>query len=144
MTRLEIEGLQEFSNAILRASADAQRRVDRAVLATAIEVRGGIVKRIQRGPATGRIYQKSNPKRAHQASAPGEAPATDTGRLASSIEFRREAFLSASVGSPLAYAAALEFGSGRIEPRPAWVPEVESQRKKYIARLERALGDAFR
>lgn len=40
---------------------------------------------IQRGPSTGRLYQKSNPRRQHQASAPGEYPQSDTGRLASSV-----------------------------------------------------------
>lgn len=42
---------------------------------------------IQRGGRGGIVYQKYAPRRTHTASAPGEFPATDTGRLVSSIGF---------------------------------------------------------
>lgn len=45
---------------------------------------------LQRGPKSGRVYAKYNPKRLHQASAPGEYPATDTGFLVASIGFETE------------------------------------------------------
>jgi len=125
-----------------RASADARARVDDAVVGSAMELRGDVVKRIQRGPSTGRTYVRGQVS--HQASAPGESPATDTGRLANSVTFDKVAQMSATVGSDLVYAAVLEFGSDRIDPRPAWVPAVEAITPKYIARLERALEDAFR
>jgi hypothetical protein len=57
--------------------------------------------------------------------------------------------MSATVGSDVVYAAALEFGfdygGGRvIEPRPAWVPAIEKITPKYIARIEKALGESFK
>lgn len=140
--RVEIKGLPELQEAFRNLSKEGKRRVGLVVQATGIEIRGDIVKRIQRGPATGRVYTKSNPARTHQASAAGEAPATDTGRLASSIDYKREGQLSASVGSELAYAAMLEFGTAKIDPRPAWVPAVEKARPKYIERLEKAMREA--
>lgn len=75
----------------------------------------------------------------HQSSAPGEAPATDTGRLANSILFKQETKLSATVSSQLIYASYLEFGTRKIAPRPSWVPATEAIRPKFRKRLEDAL-----
>ena len=138
MATVTFEGLEELEAAMSNLAADAQIEVDKAVQATGIEVRGDIVERIMKGPATGEIYGN------HQASAPDEAPATDTGMLASRTIYKREGRMSASVGSDLAYAAALEFGTAKIDPRPAWVPAVEAATPKYIKRLERALGRAMK
>ena len=113
-----------------------------AVNATGLELRGDIVKAYQRGPASGVTYEKYNPRRTHTASAPGQAPATDTGRLASSVDFKREGPMSATVGSAVVYAAMLEFGTSRIAPRPAWVPATEAMRPKFRKRLEAALERA--
>ena len=141
---LKLEGSDRLATALRKAGVEAQRDVEKAVVGTAIELRGDIVKRIQRGPATGRVYQKTSPRRTHQASAPGEAPSTDTGRLANSITFDKVAKMSATVGSKIVYAAALEFGTGSIRPRPAWVPSIEEITPEYVKRLQRALGEAFR
>lgn len=137
MATVKMEGLDELQAALGKLSKDAEKRVDAAVQATGLEVRGDIVKRIQRGPATGRVYGN------HQASAPGEAPATDTGRLVNSTVYKREGRISASVGSDLAYAAMLEFGTSKIDPRPAWIPALEDAKPKYIKRLEKALGESI-
>ena len=139
---LKIEGMAELQAALRKASAEAQEAVGVAVIGTAMELRGDIVKRIQGGPASGAVYTRGGVS--HQASAPGEAPASDTGRLAGSITFDKTGPMSATVGSDLVYAAALEFGSGRIDPRPAWVPAIEKITPKYIARLEKALGSSFK
>jgi phage gpG-like protein len=143
---LKIEGMAELQAALRRASAEAQEAIGVAVIGTAMELRGDIVKRIQDGPATGTVYEKYSPRRTHQASSgeAKEAPASDTGRLAGSITFDKTGPMSATVGSDLVYAAALEFGSGRIDPRPAWVPAIEKITPKYIARLEKALGSSFK
>jgi len=139
---LKIEGMVELQAALRKASAEAQEAVGVAVIGTAMELRGDIVKRIQGGPASGAVYTRGGVS--HQASAPGEAPASDTERLAGSITFDKTGPMSATVGSDLVYAAALEFGSGRIDPRPAWVPAIEKITPKYIARLEKALGSSFK
>ena len=146
---IKMDGLAGLQIALLAASQEARGGVDRAVVATAIELRGDVVKRIKRGPATGTVYEKYSPRRTHQSSAPGESPASDQGGLANSVTFDKVGFLSATVGSDLVYALAQEFGhvyaDGRVlEARPAWVPAVEAITPKYIARLERALEEAFR
>ena len=139
---MQLEGGEQLAAALRAYGAAAERHVGDAVNATGLELRGDIVKAYQRGPASGVTYEKYNPRRTHTASAPGQAPATDTGRLASSVDFKREGPMSATVGSQVAYAAMLEFGTSRIAPRPAWVPATEAMRPKFRQRLERALERA--
>ena len=141
---ISMDGLAGLQADLRRASADARARVDDAVVGSAIELRGDVVKRIQRGPATGTVYEKYDPRRTHQSSAPSEAPASDQGGLVRSVLFDKVAQMSATVGSDLVYAAVLEFGSDRIDPRPAWVPAVELMTPKFVSRVERALQEAFR
>jgi len=139
---MQIEGGDQLAAALRAYGAKAEKHVGDAVNATGLELRGDIMKAYQRGPASGVTYEKYNPRRTHTASAPGEAPATDTGRLASSVNYKREGPMSATVGSQVAYAAMLEFGTSRIDPRPAWVPATEAMRPKFRRRLETALERA--
>ena len=72
---------------------------------------------ITAGGKSGRIYTRRGVK--HQASAPGEAPASDTGRLVNS---RRITLDSKDIRARLTfatrYALPLEVGTRRVEPRP--------------------------
>ena len=102
-----------------------------AVNQAAEQTRSEMVLAIQRGPATGKVYEKYNPRRTHQASAPGEAPMSDTGDLARHIttdqqnpsSVKRLGNVGAAAGAPdgFEYADFLEFGTDDMEPRPfAW------------------------
>lgn len=113
-----------------------------AVAETALAIDAGVKLKIQRDPASGKIYQKYSPRRTHQASAAGQAPATDTGNLVGSIHTDIQG-LRASVGSRLAYAAYLEYGTRTIAPRPAWEPVVEAERIKFNATIEAHLRRVF-
>lgn len=67
-------------------------------------------------------------------SAPGEAPAVDTGRLRASITHRIEHDgdeSAAYVGTNVEYAPYLEFGTIRMAPRPFMVPAIE-RNKEWI------------
>lgn len=68
---------------------------------------------------TGRIYTRGSV--VHQASAPGESPARDTGRLVQSVFHDVDIqgmTVRVTVGSPLDKAGFLHFGTEDIEPRP--------------------------
>lgn len=80
----------------------------------------------------------------HTSSAPGEAPATDTGLLASSQYFKMPDALTATVGSRLIYAYYLEFGTRKIKPRPAWIPAIEELIPKFNQRVDKVLKEATR
>jgi hypothetical protein len=91
---------------------------------------------------------KQNLSLTHTSSAPGEAPATDTGLLDSSIYFDQKTKLSAEIGSRLPYAYYLEFGTQKIAARPSWVPAVEKHRatlqRLIAAEIKKATANAQR
>ena len=134
---IQIEGLDQVQAALRKFGAKAEAAIDRDVTATALEVNTAVKKAIQRGPKTGIIYTRGNIT--HQASAPGQAPATDTGVLVSSVYFQNTGKMSATIGSRLAYAYYLEYGTTRIAPRPAWQPSTEDGQKKLNARVLKTL-----
>lgn len=68
---------------------------------------------------SGRTYRRGGT--VHQASAPGEPPALDTGTLRRSTSFEVRPSANGAEGRvtvSAAYAANLEFGTARIRPRP--------------------------
>jgi len=103
------------------------------------------VKLIQRGPKTGKTYQRRTVK--HQASAPGEAPASDTGMLASSIKADTQPPAAtrhprALAGSTIEYADHLEFGTSKIKPRPFMFPAYLTVKPK-IGKLVKAAAAKY-
>ena len=141
---IRLEGSEQLQRELRRLSDDLREEAGKAVLATAVEMRADIVTSIQRGPASGITYKKSNPTRTHTASAPGQPPMSDTGRLANSITFDRQGKLTAVVGSALNYAPWLEYGTSRMAARPFFRPAVERMRPKFIGRLEGIIKGAAR
>ncbi len=75
----------------------------------------------------------------HRASAPGQAPAVDTGVLVNSVRAVSKG-LRATIGSSVAYAALLEEGTRRVAARPAFGPALERARPNF----ERAVDEAIR
>jgi len=141
---ISLEGSDQLQRELRRLSGDLRDDVGKMVLATAVEMRTDIVKSIQRGPASGLTYKKSNPTRTHTASAPGQPPMTDTGVLANSITFDRIGDLTATVSSNLNYATWLEYGTSSMAARPFFRPAVERMRPKYIGKLEDIIRRATR
>lgn len=119
---------------------------------------------IKTGPKTGRIYgsaediakavrggkgSKAASKRIHQASAPGEAPATDTGNLVGSATAdTTQDGMSGYVFVNTPYAARLEFGDrdskGHIAARPFLFPALRKQTPIFLAALKAAIKSATR
>ena len=138
---LSVSNVKELQAAIKAIGGKAERNVSRAIEATALGINRDVKDMIQRGDKTGRVYQRGNIT--HRASAPGEAPATDTGTLVSSIYYEPQSGLLSMIGSRLAYAYYLEFGTMRIAPRPSWMPAVEANRDKFNRLVEEGLRRAM-
>jgi HK97 gp10 family phage protein len=92
---------------------------------------------ILREPKTGRQYGR------HRASAPGEAPASDTGRLVQSIRVEHKG-LRGSVIVGADYGLALERGTSRMRPRPFMTRAMKNSVKKIEAIIAAEIRKAIR
>lgn len=111
---------------LMKAFPDA---IDNAVKSTALTVQNHARVSIQREQSAGVVYQRGGVT--HQASAPGDAPNTDTGALVSSIiaEYPRKGV--AFVGTSKAYGAYLEFGTRNMAARP-WLRPAKAQGQQEL------------
>lgn len=106
--------------------------LEKEVARRAQRMRNDIVQELSK-PGTGRIYAtgyKTAPHDTHQASAPGDPPAVDTGRLRQSIVALKIEPGRWRVGTNLEYALYLEFGTRRIAPRPFMRPAADKERQR--------------
>lgn len=134
---IELEGLETIMSQLRQLGVATDDVVNEVIENIAMDTHGIAVSRIS-GGGTGRVYQKSNPRRTHRASAPGAYPATDTGRLVSSIKFRG-AEGSWIVGTNVKYGAYLEFGTSRMDARPWLMPSFEQATANVVAELRAKL-----
>lgn len=111
-----------------RITAQLEPRADAIIRATAQEIAGDAVNRIMTGKKTGRTYKLKGGK-IHQASARGEAPATETGNLANSIKAEAAGRLAQRVNVYSEYGIFLELD--QYLQRPFLVPAVEKFREKF-------------
>ena len=152
----EIDGLQQFQRVMRNINDAARRELQEAVDESGEAVRDSAVRAILHGEKTGRVYthylekingrlvpvrKRSTP---HQASAPGEAPASDSGYLVANIVVDGQvAPLEVAVVSLAPYSEELEYGrmSGRypMEPRPFMRPALMENEDSTVARIIAAL-----
>jgi hypothetical protein len=141
--KVEIKGLKEVNAALQAYGKGLGNSLAIIVDATALEAVTDVRKAIQGPPKTGREYVRGvNNDKVHRASAPGEAPATDTGALVSSIYNESRGKYSRAIGSRLDYAYYLEFGTFKMAKRPSWIPAVERAIPKMLKRVEIAIAKA--
>jgi len=105
---------------------------------------GRRVSRVTRGLSFGERTTAAGRRQAivgskfHRASAPGQAPAVNTGVLVNSVRAVPKG-LRATIGSSVAYAAALEFGTRGVAARPAFAPALERARPNFERKVDEAV-----
>ena len=117
-----------LSNSLPAVSASLAPALSKVVRSTAAEIESS-AKLSLSGSKSGRVYLRRGIS--HQASAPGEAPSTDTGMLANSINTTNDGALTAIVGVGAEYAEPLEYGTTRMGPRPFLTPAAEAARPGF-------------
>ena len=120
--KVEVDGLQTLLKQLDAAGKAGAEVVEETIGNLALVTQQYAVTGIRGGAASGRVYKRGS--RTHQASAPGQYPASDTGRLMGSINSEitpKEAI----VGTNLVYGMYLEFGTSRMAPRPWLLPSFE-------------------
>lgn len=91
----------------------------------------------------GRLYTRGTID--HRASAPGDPPASDTGRLLGSIEMVLfDGGLAAEVGTGLEYGRFLEFGTSKMAARPFLQPAWDKHRKQIVNEVANEMNKALR
>jgi HK97 gp10 family phage protein len=146
---VKVEGLDRLKGKLGVTPKLIRQEVSKALFVSAKHVEGEAKRSILNGQKSGRLYKRGKTV-FHRASAPGEAPASDTGRLANSINSYLDSTALGSfvvAGRGLAkYAPLLEFGTSKIAPRPFLFPALE-QSKPFIQKrmneaVDRAIAEA--
>lgn len=127
---VEVKGSKRIQRNMRRARKQVLDDLEATMSAVGQLVRSTAIRGIQKGPKTGRLYTRRGI--AHRASAPGEYPASDTGRLVNSIRAqvrRKGQNVDALIGASTDYAKMLEFGTRRMRKRPFLKPSIRKNRK---------------
>lgn len=138
-----ITGVGKLSRQLKKLTPAVATEVSKQIIKGAFKIQADAVQSIQRGPNTGVVYDKGKGI-SHQASAPGEAPASDTGNLARRIEIRLSTNkLRADIGITnllfTPYARVLELGGEFIEKRPYMKPAFDKNIKAINAAISAAV-----
>ena len=135
---VDMEGLPEFSKQTAAIQDAIEANLRAALVSAGNDMQRTMVDSILREPKTGRVYGN------HRASAPGEAPASDTGFLVSRIlVFPELQKLFVDIGvkaqRAVSYAGYLEFGTQKMEPRPFVKPAFIKNKDKAKEKMRKAV-----
>lgn len=115
--------------ALARKHAAIKVAIARGTTKGALLVQKAARQAILRGPKSGNVYARG--KKDHIASAPGEAPANDTGNLQRSITVvaaQPGTVATAQVNVSAEYGQHLEFGTINMAPRPFLQPALDNNK----------------
>jgi HK97 gp10 family phage protein len=125
----KFNGVQDATKALEKVKEDLENNMQEILLGGGQLIRGEAIRSIQQGAKSGKTYKRYNPTRTHKASAPGEAPASDTGFLVSNIRVKDEKDL-VQVRSEASYSKFLEYGTSKMLARPFMFPAMEKSKPK--------------
>jgi len=92
------------------------------------------IKKLMREPKSGTRYKGK--RRITRSSAPGEAPAVQTGRLRASIHYKAPDPLTRLIGTNLDYGYWLEIGTSKMAARPFLRPAFKQVSPKIVKMLK--------
>ena len=128
---IKITNLEQTLKQLENLESSMEKPLEEVLFGGGQLIRSEAVKSIQTGAKSGIVYQKYNPRRQHRASAPGQAPASDTGNLVSKIIVKKEAG-EVKVQSNADYSKYLEYGTSKMLARPFLFPASEKSTAKII------------
>ena len=133
---VDVSGLQRLSAQLADLTGDANDVMLEVVTRVANDTRKEAVQGIQRGPASGRARADGS-----RASAPGQYPMSDTGRLANGVvaKLPTAGSMSAMVGTNIVYGRYLEFGTSRMAARPWLLRSFNTAKTGVEKRLKKAI-----
>lgn len=115
---------------------DTRRGIRQAYFHIGKTLKSYASKKIIDGPKSGKTYviYKAKKKVRHIASAPGEFPANESGKLRRSLNFKVRGWQELEFGAATEYARALELGSSKrnLEARPYLLPSIKDNEGKAV------------
>ena len=129
---IKVTNLKKVLSQLNRLGKDMEVPFQEIVKGGGQLIRTEAIKSIQTGAKSGVIYQMYNPRREHRASAPGQAPASDTGNLVSKITVKQKSLNVVHVESNAEYSSYLEYGTSKMEARPFMFPAFEKSKKPIL------------
>jgi hypothetical protein len=131
---VRIDGDEQVKRLLKTAGAKLEQAIHEAINVTAVEMHADVVKTLSQ-PGRGRTYTRGGVS--HTASAPGDPPAVDTGRLRATarVQPAASAHDAAEVSVATDYAGILE----EIKDRPFMGPAAERMRAKLPEHVSSAV-----
>jgi HK97 gp10 family phage protein len=134
---MTIKNLNSFKKKLdAKLTTQAKKNVRIAVTRGTMLVQNTAKESILSGNKSGATRNLYNPRRTHTSSAQGEAPANDTGFLASQITMNVKARSNGSIVgqiiSAAPYSKALEFGTTNMMARPFMQPALEKNKRRIV------------
>tara|TARA_R110000744_G_scaffold337505_1_gene442707 strand:+ start:43 stop:489 length:447 start_codon:yes stop_codon:yes gene_type:complete len=130
-TTIKINNLQETLKQLGRLEESMEKPLQEVLMGGGQLIRSEAIKSIQTGAKSGIVYEKYNPRRSHRSSAPGQAPASDTGNLVSKIIVKNSKD-QVQVQSNADYSKFLEYGTSKMDARPFMFPASVKSTPKII------------
>ncbi len=131
---MSVRGSEQLRRNLARLAGAERRRAQQDGLEAGIRVVETHVKVNLSQQGSGEIYRRGNVE--HQASAPGEPPAVDTGNLRSSVMVDDVTPTQATLGVHSDYGEYLEFGTSRMEARPYVRPAIDEHEGEIVHAVE--------
>ena len=128
-----VEGLSELNATLAKLARDAGRLSVSAYIAGGKLVESDAKRSIQEKTGGESVirYRSGGGGYNHTASAPNDAPNTDTGRLVASINTEPTSD-AVFVGTTLEYGKYLEFGTKNMSERPWLIPALDKNKQTII------------
>lgn len=161
--KLDMSGADDLVKSLKRLGSDGEDAMIDVITDVVTSTQEFAVDGINSGPATGAVYDSifrtingrvvpvgprsgNNLSATHQASAPGEYPMSDTGRLASNIItlLPNGSSIEGQVGTNIEYGTFLEFGTSRMEARPWLMPSFEKAKNDVSKKLNQAIMQSLK
>jgi hypothetical protein len=139
--KINLKELNREADRIAKDLSTTRDNVATCVVQFALLIETESKEMIQKSSPTGRTYRRGKTV-THRASAPGEPPSTDTGRLVSSIRPAFYGEFSAEVGALqniAKYGGYLETGTSRMGARPWLKPTLENNSSRLAGFLDAAI-----
>lgn len=124
--------LAKIGENLIQSVQEIPDKITQRLALGANDIRNTIIESMKREKKTGKYYKRGK-RGKHQASAPGEAPAVDSGELIARIIFdtkKLEVEVGVEAGAP--YAEFLEFGTSKMKARPFLAPAILKHEQAII------------